>query len=355
MKKENDKGISAGMAMAWLSYNNEQYYDALRTYKKLYKKAPGNAQLNYRIGMCFVELQKMDTAIFHLKKAVSLDSTINSKVYYALGRAYQYNGDLDKAIDNYYKYKSTLSPKQDERHFVNVYLRQCLTAKDLMANPVNVKIKNLGKAINSKYVDAAPSITADGKTLIFTSRRKENIGGKIDPATEDYYDDVWISHWNDETKTWEKAENIGKPINTEFYDGNLSIAPDGNKIFVYRNQLNVTKSGDIYVSKKKSDGTWGRPRNIDDKNINTSYFESSACITADGKTLYFVSERERGGLGQGDIYKAEKEGYIQSGKKVKSRQSPSSSYPIFLFLLSLELSSRTLHTPFLKSIWKRVL
>ena len=38
MKKENDKGISAGMAMAWLSYNNEQYYDALRTYKNLYKR-----------------------------------------------------------------------------------------------------------------------------------------------------------------------------------------------------------------------------------------------------------------------------------------------------------------------------
>ena len=307
-KKENDKGISAGMAVAWVSFNNEQYYDALRTYKKLYKKAPGNAQLNYRIGLCFVELKQMDTAIFHLEKALSIDTTINSKVYYALGRAYQYNGDLDKAIDNYYKYKSTLSPKQNERHFVNVYLRQCLTAKEMMANPVNVKIRNLGKAINSKYVDAAPSITADGKTLIFTSRRKENIGGKIDPATEDYYDDVWVSHWNDETKTWGKAENIGKPINTEFYDGNLSISPDGNMIFVYRNQLNVTKSGDIYVSKKKSDGTWGRPRNIDDKYINTSYFESSACITADGKTLYFVSERQRGGLGQGDIYKAEKEG-----------------------------------------------
>ncbi len=305
---ENDKGISTGMAMAWVKYNNSEYYAALRTYKKLYVKAPGNAQLNYRMGMCFIELQQMDTAIYHLNKALKIDTTTNYKAYYALGRAYQYNGKLNDAIDNYYIYKTKLSPKENERNFVNIYLHQCLTAKNLMANPVNVKIKNVGKAINSIYVDASPSITADGQTLIFTSRRPDNTGKNIDPANEDYYDDVYISKYNKEAKVWLQAENMGKPINTEFHDANLSISPDGNMIFIYRNRLNVTKSGDIYVSKKKSDGSWGKPKPIDEKFINSSYFESSACLTSDGKTLYFVSERERGGYGRADIYVSKKVG-----------------------------------------------
>ncbi len=301
---ENDKSIATGMALAWVKYNNNEYYAALRTYKDLYKKAPNNAQLNFRIGMCLVEIEQMDSAILHLKKALEIDTAVNSKAYYALGRAYQYNENLNEAIDNYYIYKTKLSPKENERHFVNVYLRQCLTAKNLMANPVNVKVNNLGKNINSIFVDASPSITADGQTLVYTSRRKENVGGKIDIANEDYYDDVYVAKYNSETKTWNKSENIGSPINTEFHDANLSISPDGNQIFIYKNQLNETKSGDIYVSTKKSDDTWGKPKSIDDENVNSTYFESSASITSDGNTLYFVSERERGGYGRGDIYKS---------------------------------------------------
>jgi len=305
---KKSSGISVGLAEGWLKYNNEDYYGALRIYKKLYPKAPDNATLNYRMGACMVELNKMDSAIILINKSLKLDSTINKNAYYMLGRAFQFKGELDLAIDNFYKYKTMLSPKQNERHFVNIYLRQCLTAKELMANPVNVKITNLGSNINSKYVDASPSVSADGKILIFTARRPENVGGKIDYYTEDYFDDLYISKYDDATKSWGKAENMGDPINTEFHDANLSISPDGKMIFIYKNQLNVTKSGDIYVSTLTTDGKWGKPKPIDEKNINSTYFESSASITADGKTLYFVSEREKEGYGKADIYVAKKEG-----------------------------------------------
>ena len=301
-------GISVGLADGWIKYNNEDYYGALRTYKKLYSGNSENAMLNYRMGVCMVELKQMDSAIILLNKSLELDTNVNKKVYYMLGRAYQYKSELDLAIDNFYKYKTLLSPKQNERHFANFYLKQCLTAKELMANPVNVKIDNLGTNINSEYVDASPSITADGKTLIYTARRPDNIGGNIDYYSEDYYDDVYISKYDDKTKSWSKSENIGAPINTKFHDANLSISPDGKTIFIYKNELNVTKSGDIFVSTLTADNKWGKPKPIDEKNINSTYFESSASITADGKTLYFVSEREKEGYGKGDIYVSKKEG-----------------------------------------------
>jgi len=245
--KDGDKedGISVGLARAWVLFNNNDYYGALRVYRELYKKAPGNAKLNYRMGICFESLNEQDSAIVHIKKALKKDSNINPKAYYYLGKSYQFNEELDLAIDNYQKFKDSDYKKKTD---VNRLLRQCELAKYMQEHPVDVEIKNLGKNINTKYVDASPSLTADQQTLIFTSRRKENLGGEICPSNEQYYDDIYVSKWNTETKEWSKAENIGAPINTKGFDANLSISPDGQKIFIYKNIAGVTGSGDIYVS-----------------------------------------------------------------------------------------------------------
>ncbi len=307
-KDDEKESLTLKMAQAWMRFNEDDYNGAMRIYRELFKHYPENSQLNYRMGQCYVETNKMDSALSHLNIATQTDTTIKGEAYFLSGKAYQYMGDLDKAIDNFYKYKSKLSPKQNERDFVNVLLQQCLTAKDLMANPVNVKITNLGTNINTKYVDACPSITADGKTLIFTSRRPENTGGLIDPYSENYYDDIYISTYDDATKEWSLAKNIGAPINTDAHDANMSISPDGNTIFIYKNVENVTKSGDIYYSTRKPTGEWSETKPLEGKYTNSTYFESSACITPDGNTIYFVSEREKEGFGHGDIYYVKKEG-----------------------------------------------
>ena len=324
-KPEEESGISVGMARAWILYNNKDYYGALRIYRELYKKAPSNAKLNYRIGVCFEATNKKDSAIYHLNKALLKDSLINDKAYYYLGTSYQYNDKLDKAIDNYYTYKA----KDPENNTdVNRLLRQCETAKYMKNNPVDVKITLLGENINSKYVDASPSITADEQTLIFTSRRKENIGGELSESNEQYYDDIYISKWDKTANEWGKAENIGKPINTSSFDANLSISPNGEQLFIYKNKTGETGSGDIYVSTFNKEGKWSKPKPIDGKpvsstgfsdykNINSTFFESSASVTADGNTMYFVSERERGGLGHGDIWVSEKaDGVWQQPKNI---------------------------------------
>ncbi len=324
-KDDKEDGISVGLARAWVLYNNKDFFGALRIYRGLYQKAPSNAKLNYRMGVCFEETNKKDSAIFHINKAIKIfdeskeegkKSKINPLAFYYLGKSYQFNEDLDKAIENYYTFKEKSSNNKTD---VNRLLRQCETAKYMMANPVKATIKNLGKNINTEYVDASPSITADQQTLIFTSRRKENTGGAICEANEQYYDDIYISKWDDKNNEWGKAENIGAPINTDGFDANLSISPDGQQIFIYKNIQDVTGSGDIYCSTFNEDGKWSKPVPVDanpnssimnklsdNKSINSSFFESSASITSDGKTLYFVSERERGGLGFGDIWVSKK-------------------------------------------------
>lgn len=304
--QKGDGKTKVKMAQAWLKFSDNDFNGALRIYREIFEVTPDDAELNFRMGQCYAALKQLDKALPHLEKAVK-DSTIDKEVHFLYGEALQYSGNIDAAINSYYKYKGHLKPRQLETHQVNTLLMQCKIAKELIAKPVDVKIVNAGTNINSKYTDANPSITADGKTLIYTSRRPNSKGDNVDPNTDDYYDDVYISKFEDAKKSWALSTPIQGYINTEGYDANLSISPDGSKIFLYKNIPGETKSGDIYVSDKQPDGTWGKPYPLG-KNINTTYFESSACVTADGNSLFFVSEREKEGFGMGDIYMSKREG-----------------------------------------------
>ncbi len=291
---------------AYFRYKDQDYNGALRIYREIYKGNEKDAKINLMIGKCNLMLQNMDEALVYLKIARKLKPAVDNELPFYMGQAYQFLGKLDSAIIEYNTYKSSLSIAQLKNNPVVDLLNQSLTAKDLMEHPVDVVIKNMGIDINSEFDDGMPSITADGKTLILTSRRPDTKGGGIDPNTGLYYDDIYISTWNEEKGKWNSAEGVEGELNTSGHDACMSISPDGNTIFVYRNIPKVTGSGDIYFSTKKADGRWTNPKTID-KPINSSFFESSACLSPDGNTMYFVSERN-GGYGNADIWKSSKLG-----------------------------------------------
>src|SRR5206468_177238 len=70
----------------------------------------------------------------------------------------------------------------------------------------------------------------------------------------------------------------------------------GNTLFIYRDD----NEGDIYVSEKGGDGKWSEPKPLPGV-VNSTYREASVSITADGKLIYFASDRP-GGYGGSDIY-----------------------------------------------------
>jgi len=280
-------------------YKNGDYAGALRIYREIYGANQEDAKLNFLIGRCNVKLNNMDDALVYLMKAQKLQPDIDESLPFLLGEAYQYLGKLDSAIIEFNIYKSSQQPNQLKNDPVNDLLAQTETAKELMAHPVNVTIKNLGPEINSEYDDGMPAISADGKTLIFTSRRPDTKGGAIDPNTGQYFDDIYISNWNDKTNTWDTATNNLGELNSTGHDAILGFSPDGNTIFLYRNSPISKKDffvggiggGDIYYSTKKTDGKWGIPRPMP-KPINSTYFEGSCSLSPDGNTLFFVSERK---------------------------------------------------------------
>jgi hypothetical protein len=185
-------------------------------------------------------------------------------------------------------------------------IAQCLYAKDMMEHPVPVVITNLGNAVNSRFDDYTPSISADGKLLLLTARRDNTTGGRMDEAGDyKYFEDIYYSIKDPDTGEWTESLQVAGAVNTETYDAVLSIMPNGKGMFVYKNTVNTT--GDIYYSELLStDSSWTEAQKMP-RPINTSYFEGSASITADGNTLFFISERPNG-LGLGDIYVSTKTG-----------------------------------------------
>lgn len=300
-----EKGVDTyKMQKARTLFLNRDYQAALEIYESILPKNRDNALLNFRMGETLLAMMHYETALQYLEKVQQINPNIDKEFYLTYGKTLHRLEKLDDAMIQFEKYKSTIDTNKFHLTIeVNLLMEQVKYANEMMQKPVNVTITNLGDMINSKYDDHGPSISADGKTLIYTSRRPETTGASRDPEDKKYYEDIYISVWNDEEKRWSKGEQIPGRLNTEVHDGCLSISPDGSEIFVYKN-FGGGGSGEIYVSRLSSSGKWGTARELG-KNINTSYFESSASVTADGKTLYFISER-KGGFGLSDIYVSQK-------------------------------------------------
>jgi outer membrane protein OmpA-like peptidoglycan-associated protein len=283
-----------------VKYNTLLYGQALGKYLEVNKFNPNNAELNAKIGDCYLNSSDKTKAIGYFKKAFELDKNLDGYYVFLMGKTYHINNDFDEAI-KFYRLSKTNKSKMTGAYVgsVDKKIKECTYAKKLIKTPINVEITVLNEAINTVNEEYVPVITADESEIFFTSRRKENIGGNMDIGLGDYYEDIYYSKKED--GVWSEAENLGEPVNSEFHDATVGLSLDGQKLFIYRDDKKGV--GNIYVVQKEGN-LWGEPTKLP-KPINSKNKETSACYSFDGNTIYFVSDRA-GGKGGKDIYKATK-------------------------------------------------
>lgn len=294
------------------SYN---YRGALNIYREILVVDNNIALAHYGVAECQFALKNINAALKHADEAIALNPKVDKDFDFLYGNILHQLGKIDDAKKHFEQFKATIkdSKSKMEDYEIDKLIAQCDYAKANQDKLVDVKITNMGNAINTAFPEFAPCISLDGKTLVFTSRRNDTKGGGIDIDYDHlYYSDVYQSTWNEEDNEWNKAEPIPGRINTEYHDGATGFTPEGD-LLIYRNIIGATRSGDIYISKNsESSGKWSAPKEMFvkekmNKKLNSSYFESSATMTEDGEYLYFVSERP-GGQGQADIYYMKKAG-----------------------------------------------
>ncbi|HEY8401563.1 MAG TPA: OmpA family protein [Cytophagaceae bacterium] len=287
---------------------NEDNKGALSLFLKALEKNPDNPKVNFQVGKLYLSSIYKTRSLKYLEKAFSIDPKVSNDIHFCLGLAYHYNHRLDEALEEYEKYKSKGIKDAGQAKLVERKIGECKVGKELMANPVDVKIENIGNVINTPFPEYAPVISADESILIFTSRREGSTGGELDDFGE-YYEDIYISERvNGE---WQPPKNIGSVINTPGHDASIGLSPDGKELFIYKDD----GSGDIYYCKLKKDGTWSKPLPIEG-DVNTKrYYENAASVSADNKRIFFASTRE-GGYGGLDIYMSELDSKGNWGKPV---------------------------------------
>lgn len=300
------------------SFNAGDYLKALNLYKEVQNSTPNDAAIAFHVGECLFYLEEYEKAQDQFEKAKSLNAAGHPDINFMLGRCYQRKGKLDEAIAEYIAAKAMNLANPVKTKEIDYYQKQCQTAKSLMASPKPVQVSNLGTAVNSPYDDKRPSITGDGKTMIFTSRRPEGRSDRVDnDGDSKYFEDIYECPWDSTKMNWGEANLLRGSVNSEGHDAACSISPDGKQLFMYVNNPEDARGGEIYTAKKSGSGKWGTPKNMG-KGINTSYFEDGAVLSPDGNTLYFMSERGQDlpykgqkGYGRSDIWMAKK---IDKGK-----------------------------------------
>lgn len=260
---------------------------ALVEYEKAQEFNPNNSYLNFKIGMCHFYTYKAPESLEFFKKAYELNEFVDPDIDYFLGVGYQYNMEWDLATKHLKEFKRVLDPMYDKEDIaeVNKRMEECKNGKILLKNPVeNVRIKNMGENLNSKYSDYGMIVTQDSSTLYFTSKRSNSIDGKLDPTDNQYYEDIYMSTYSN--GKWSEAKNAGKNLNLPGHNGVVTFSPDGEKMIIFIDEDGI---GNLYECTKNGNN-WSKPRKVAGE-INTDFHETSAWYSPDGTKLYFVSER----------------------------------------------------------------
>ena len=272
-----------------------QYTQALDLLHQALEKDKQFTEAYFRLGQTYKSLKQYSKAVQNFETGLTLvkDERGKRAFWYELGEGYFLLGKYDEAVTMLNQYLQSEVPSvQNKSRFDNAkkMVESADFAKQNKALAVQYQQRALSDTINCFALQYFPVLTADQQSLIYT-RRLGN-GNNDD-------EDIVISQKN-ELGRWAAPVSISTEINSELNEGTSTISADGRKlIFTSCVGRDGWGSCDLYESNKVGD-RWSAPKNLG-PNVNSPDWESQPSLSADGRTLYFVSDR-RGGQGRRDIW-----------------------------------------------------
>jgi hypothetical protein len=291
----------------------KDYAGALRSYQDAYNADSSGGNVVYKIGLCLYNIGGSEAlAIKYFEKAskkVSKQYDANSAseksasplAYYYLGVLDQKTYRFGEAVSSFKSLKTFYTPA-DKEYPANTdhLISQCNSAKMFIMAPSNAKIINLGDSVNSIYSDYNPLVLQDESSVIFTSRRPFSKNNTV-VADGEYHAYIYISYFKKDT-LWTQAKIYDASVNFGTDNRCCAISPDGQQMILYCN-TDKDKNGGLYMC-HMGDEHWEAPARLE-SDINSAGNQSSACLSPDGNTIYFVSDRP-GGMGGKDIWRCVK-------------------------------------------------
>ncbi len=313
---------------------------AIETLKLALEKDPEFVDAYLLLGDLYYLKKDFKNASEQMDHSIHLLPDYSPKAYYISGMSYWELDYFDSCVSRLKYYISMPDANESTRKKAKRTLKNAAFSARAMQFPIPFEAKNLGEEINTPDHDYLPSLTADENTLIYTTRiggenedffvsQKENgewtAAAPMKSINEPQYNEGAQSISPDGQtmyfasdrgnsheinfdlfvvrklkNAWTEPERLPSPVNTKYYESQPSISADGRTLFFVSNRPGGQGQRDIWMTRLKEDGLWSRPINLD-TSINTPYNEEVPLIHPDGKTFYFGSDGHVG-MGSGDLF-----------------------------------------------------
>ncbi|MCX6247285.1 MAG: OmpA family protein [Bacteroidetes bacterium] len=301
IEKSYDEGID------FLKKGN--YTEAARIMKGIIGKEPDFTDAYYVLGLSYFKRTNSNfkEAEKNFLKVVELCPSYNVYTYYYLAEISYGAEKYDSAIrycDIFMKDVDKIKSDKDYSRAADL-LKYSKFYQQMIHDPVPFDPKVV-EGISTPENEYLPIITADNKMAFFTREMKLTGEKNTLIQSEKFKEKFMFSQLQPDGK-FDAGEEMPDPFNLNDNEGGATLTVDNKMLFytVCKYTLNHTYYNcDIYYS-EYVDGEWTPIRSVSDKiNLPTTW-ESQPSISADGKTLYFVSDRA-GGYGGYDIYRSVK-------------------------------------------------
>ena len=164
-----------------------------------------------------------------------------------------------------------------------IFLSVLLTISARLWSQSQARTK-IAEISSAKFTEFAPTISADGKTLIFESNKNKK------PQEEDQWE-LFESRL-DEEGVWSEPHPLTAINEKCNFLAGPSLSYDGNTIYFTAFIEGVTTSEDIFWCTRLNDRNWSAPISIGAP-INSTSYEGFPSISTDGNSLYFLKVNEK--------------------------------------------------------------
>jgi tetratricopeptide (TPR) repeat protein len=281
--------------------NAMDFVHAYDVFDKLHSKYPTELDYEFKLGICALNYaEKKERAIEIFKSIRDKKKTFEAELY--LAKAYHRNYRFDEALAILQPLQTQIneSKKKEDQELLpdlQLTIKNCENGNFLVKNKTDASVVNIGPPVNTRELEAVPIITADESMMILTYVGRNSLGGKQNAQMQsdpngNYLSDIYMTVRDSTGRSWVKPKPLIS-LNTKGNDAAIAMAPDGSQLFTFLSSNE--NEGDIMVS--QFDGkNFSQPTSLNSNVNSPEYWEGSCSISADGKYLYFASERP-GGFG----------------------------------------------------------
>ncbi|MGL1886051.1 MAG: OmpA family protein [Reichenbachiella sp.] len=274
-----------------------QFREAMEPLRDAVDRDPEFVEAWLSLGSACYRLSWDSLSIAYFETAIKIDPDYHKSkyAYYIIGELKLKQADYQYAHDYFEHYIRTnpadpIKVKEAKKRVMN-----CRFAIAALKHPYDYNIKELPAFANIFQLQYFPAYSVDQNEIYFTRRIGMN---NFDD------EDIYYCVKDSITGGWSKPESISENINSEYNEGAASLSADGRMIvFTSCDGRKGYGSCDIYISEKEGED-WGVPKNIGPE-INSAAWDAQPTLSADGRTMLFVSNRQ-GGYGGKDIWIAQK-------------------------------------------------